>query len=64
MIGKGNWRIGLVFFEGYRFEPSGYVHAGCAEQYFGTTDLDERIAWFNPGLAGEDLDDFRASLKA
>lgn len=49
MIGKGSWRIGLVFFEGYRFQPSGYVHASCAAQYFGTTDLEERIAWFTAG---------------
>lgn len=49
LIGKGTWRIGLVFFEGYRFQPSGYVHASCAEQYFGTTDLRERIAWFTGG---------------
>ncbi len=63
MIGKGSWRIGLVFFEGYRFQPSGYVHAGCAQQYFGTTDIKERIAWFNPGLTGEELDEFWEVLK-
>lgn len=54
MIPKGAWRIGLVFFEGYRFQPSGYIHASCAEQYFGTTDLEERIAWFTDVADGSD----------
>jgi len=29
-IDKGAWRIALVFYEEGRFEPSGFVHAGCA----------------------------------
>ena len=48
LIGKDGWRIGLVFFEEYRFQPSGYIHLACAREYFGTIDLRARIAWFNP----------------
>lgn len=47
-IAKDTWRIGLVFFEEYRFEPSGFIHAGCAQAYFGTTDVMDRIRHFNP----------------
>ena len=51
-IDKDAWRIGLVYYEDGRFQPSGYVHARCAAGYFGTTELMPRIRHF----AGE-LDD-------
>src|SRR5690606_25705384 len=38
-IEKGSWRLPLVFFEEYRFEPSGFIHARCAAAYFGTPDV-------------------------
>ena len=62
MIEKGTWRIGLVFFEEYRFQPSGFIHIACAKEYFGTTDVLDRIRHFNPGLAGEDLQSVAAEL--
>ena len=61
-IEKDSWRIGLVFFEEYRFEPSGFIHAGCAGEYFGTTDLMERIRHFNPELDPAELDGIGAAL--
>jgi hypothetical protein len=64
LIEKDTWRIGLVFFEEYRFQPSGYVHAGCAHEYFGTTDLLERILHFNPELEAGVLEEVRAALEA
>jgi hypothetical protein len=63
-IEKDSWRIGLVFFEEYRFEPSGFIHAGCAREYFGTTDIMERIRHFNPELDSARLDDIHAALQA
>ncbi|HLT91032.1 MAG TPA: hypothetical protein VKZ85_08830 [Woeseiaceae bacterium] len=63
-IEKGSWRIGLVFFEEYRFEPSGYIHPRCAREYFGTTDLLDRVRHFNPGLDAAELEDFRTALEA
>jgi hypothetical protein len=49
-IAKGEWRIALVFFEEYRFDPGGYLHVGCSRDYFETTDFLERIRHFSPEL--------------
>ncbi|HUF72815.1 MAG TPA: hypothetical protein VMR74_07955 [Gammaproteobacteria bacterium] len=56
LIDKDAWRIGLVYFEGYRFEPSGYIHAECAGGYFDTTEIMDRIRFFSPELEPLDLD--------
>lgn len=64
LIAKDSWRIGLVFFEEYRFEPSGFIHAGCATEYFGTTDVMDRIRHFNPALESAELDEIRSALAA
>lgn len=50
LIARGDWRIPLVFFEEYRFEPSGFVHAACVPDYFGTADVLDRVRHFNPAL--------------
>jgi len=63
-IDKAAWRIDLVFFEGYRFEPSGYIHAECAADYFGTTEVVDRVRHFRPSLAPTDLESLRERLKA
>jgi hypothetical protein len=62
LIAKDTWRIALVFFEEYRFQPSGFVHAACARDYLETTDLVERVHHFAPKLSPADLDDFAAAL--
>ncbi len=62
LIAKGTWRIGLVFFEEYRFEPSGYIHAGCAKAYFDTTDIMERIGHFNPELGPDEQQELETAL--
>lgn len=64
LIEKHGWRIGLVFFEEYRFQPSGYIHAGCAEVYFGTTDLRNRIAYFNHELTEDELKEVARALRS
>ncbi|HEX7061046.1 MAG TPA: hypothetical protein VF200_03700 [Woeseiaceae bacterium] len=63
-IAKDSWRIGLVFFEEYRFEPSGYIHTGCAREYFGTIDFMDRVLHFNPGLEPVELEAIEAALHA
>lgn len=55
LIEKGEWRLVLEFFDEYRFEPSGFIHTGCAGEYFGTTDLLERIRYFSPNLSADEL---------
>jgi hypothetical protein len=62
-IARDTWRIGLVFFEEYRFQPSGFIHAACAGEYFGTTDVLERILHFNPALSPAELDAIEAALQ-
>jgi hypothetical protein len=62
LIAKDAWRIALVYFEEYRFQPSGFIHAACAREYLETTDLVERVRHFSPKLTPADLDDFAAAL--
>jgi Poly(ADP-ribose) polymerase and DNA-Ligase Zn-finger region len=63
-IGKGEWRIPLVFFEEHRFEPGGFIHAGCAQPYFDTTDVVDRLRHFSPALDATDLADLAQTLDA
>lgn len=62
LIERGLWRISLVYFEEFRFEPSGFIHARCAGEYFETTDLIERVRHFSPQLSANDLDDLKLAL--
>lgn len=55
LIGKGEWRIPIVFFEEYRFSPGGFIHARCAQAYFETTAVLDRLRHFNPDLTEADL---------
>ncbi len=63
-IEKESWRVGLVFFEEYRFQPSGFIHAACAGEFYGTTDVMERIRHFNPALSSGELEGIEAALQA
>lgn len=58
-IEKGSWRLRLVFWEEGRFQPSGFVHATCAEEYFGTTEVIARAEHFTP-LSSDDVAALRA----
>jgi len=62
-IEKGSWRISLVYYEGGRFQPSGFIHAGCARAYFETIDLLARLTHFSPDLSDEDIGELRAELE-
>ena len=64
LIAKGDWRLALVFFEEYRFNPGGYIHAQCAREYFETTDLLYRIRHFSPDLGDNDVAEIAAALAA
>jgi hypothetical protein len=63
-IGKGDWRLTLVFFEEYRFSPGGYIHAHCARAYFETVDLLDRVRHFAPELSEADLAEIEAAMAA
>jgi len=62
-IAKGDWRIALVFYEEGRFMPSGFIHAPCAETYFGTADVLPRVKHFARSLGVEDLRGIAAELQ-
>ena len=64
LIGKGEWRLPLVFFEDYRFNPGGYIHAQCAREYFETADLLDRVRHFSPELRDTDLAEVAAAIAA
>ena len=61
-IDKGAWRARLVFFEEWRFVPSGAIHPGCARDYFETIDILARIQHFAPDLTEEELKDIDVEL--
>lgn len=62
LIDKDAWRIELVFFEGYRFAPSGYIHAKCARDYLETTDIIDRVRHFSPELGVDEIQELRERL--
>jgi hypothetical protein len=64
LIGKGEWRLPLVFFEDYRFNPGGYLHARCARSYFETTAILDRVRHFSPELREADLAEIAGAIEA
>jgi hypothetical protein len=64
LIAKGEWRLPLVFFEEYRFNPGGYIHARCAREYFETVDLLDRIRHYSPELREPELREVATALAA
>jgi hypothetical protein len=64
LIARGAWRLRLVYFESFRFEPSGFVHAACAGEYLGTTEVAARARHFSAELGDEDVADLEAALGA
>ena len=54
-IDKGAWRIRLVFYEEGTFNPSGFIHLGCREAYFETSDdILEHVLHFSRALGADD----------
>ena len=64
-IPKGAWRIPLVFYEvdQGRFMPSGFLHVGCAQAYFETTDVMPRVQRFSKGLTEAELAEVGSELQ-
>ncbi|HWA77386.1 MAG TPA: hypothetical protein VG937_33855 [Polyangiaceae bacterium] len=63
-IDKGAWRLSLQMFEEGRFSPIGTIHADCAEPYFGTGDIVERLRRLTPELEPNDLVELEALLRS
>ena len=62
-IANGAWRIPLTFYEEGMFHDSGFIHAGCALDYFGTSDILDRLRHFSPELSETDVEDLEAALR-
>jgi len=63
-IEKNAWRISLVYYDAEvgRFEPSGFIHPKCAQDYFGTKGIIDRLKHFAPSLIAEDVDEIQKEL--
>ena len=58
-IERGSWRVRLVFYEGGRFTPGGYLHLGCRGAYFESNDVMEQILHFSPDLSDDEREELR-----
>lgn len=65
LIEKGTWRISIVYYDEVegRFQPSGFIHPGCAKDYLGTSDVVDRLRHFSPSLETGDAEEIRAELE-
>jgi hypothetical protein len=54
----------LVFFEDYRFNPGGYLHARCARNYFETTAILDRVRHYSPELREAELAEVAGAIEA
>jgi hypothetical protein len=63
LIDKGDWRIALVFFEEYRFNPGGFVHAGCSTTYFETVEIIDRLRHFSPDLTDSEAAELERAVR-
>jgi Poly(ADP-ribose) polymerase and DNA-Ligase Zn-finger region len=61
-IAKGTFRFRLQMFEEGRANPIGTIHVGCAEAYFGTRELLERLSRLAPELSSHDTVEVTALL--
>lgn len=67
LIEKDAWRVGLVYYEEGFFNPSGFIHAGCARDYFEASELAaaaimRRVRHFSPDLSSADLTEIESGL--
>lgn len=62
-IAKDALRIKLVWFEGGRFDPGGYLHLACAPAYCESTALGERLRCFTAGADDAIWSEVEAALR-
>lgn len=63
LIEKGRFRLALQAFEDGRMGPIGSIHVECAEAYFGTADLLDRLERLTPELDAEARAELAEALK-
>jgi hypothetical protein len=60
-IGRGSWRIRLVFHQDGQFSAGGFVHLHCRKQYFETDDVMDQLLHFSPDLSADEREELRAA---
>ncbi|HEX7668224.1 MAG TPA: hypothetical protein VF395_01505, partial [Polyangiaceae bacterium] len=63
LIPKDEFRLALQMFEEGRMSPIGYIHVACAEAYFGTRDILDRVRRLTPDLSDDDAREIEATLR-
>jgi hypothetical protein len=58
-IPRGDWRIRLVLYDEGQFSPLGFIHLGCAKDYFETEDIVEPLLHFSPALSDVEREELR-----
>ena len=56
-IPRGDWRIRLVTYDEGQFSPLGFIHLGCAKDYFETADILEPLLHFSHALSDAERED-------
>ena len=56
-IAKGELRIALEYVEDGRASGGGFIHLGCTQDYFGTTELRARLERTSPKLEAADREE-------
>jgi hypothetical protein len=64
LVSKGSWRLALQIFEEGRMQPIGTIHAECAEAYFGTSDILDRVQRLTDGLTSAELNEVARCIRA
>jgi hypothetical protein len=57
LIAKGELRIALEYVEEGRASGGGFIHLGCTQDYFGTTELRARLERSSPKLEPADREE-------
>lgn len=61
-IPRGDWRIRLTFYDEGQFSPLGFIHLGCAKDYFETADIVGQVLHFSPALSDAERAELRSAL--
>ena len=63
-IVRGSRRVRLVFYEGARFSPGGYVHLACRTAYFEANEVLDQILHFSSALSDDERKDLMRAYVA
>jgi hypothetical protein len=62
LIEKDAWRIKLVFYEEGMFNPAGFIHLTCADEYLGTKTIGDRLRQFSDDLTEQEIGEIEGML--